>query len=482
MSSSSLDRRQFLTRLGLLGLGGLGSVALSGCHTLDRVILGDAKDEAERVVILGSGLAGLMAAYHLKKSNIHFHLYEASPRLGGRVYSVPEFFRGQNVAELGAEFFSADQKLVFELAQELRLEITEIREMDNGLRYRKGLQMAPATEILSGLRRLQRSASQVESTEKLRQRNLREWLRERTQESAFLDLINEWCLERYGTPCENISAEVFAPSFDRGTSPLHLWTESRHRFRAGTSALAQALFDRTSGFQPERSYSFRHRLQAVRKRSRGMDLIFETPSGQKEVFARTVICALPLAVLSEIEGIRDFPGPWQDQSAFQVGSHSKFIYSYPERFWGTQLNQSKLLQFGSGQVVWESSYRLNPLFQFRQGVLSLLWGGPGSRSAGPAQQTGLQRELETLFKKNGEFGIQDQVMMNWSQNPFTKGSVSYPRPGGDPQAWISESEEWFWAGEHTQWQNRGSLQGALESGLKAAQALIAKRPPRFFAV
>lgn len=479
MSSSSLDRRQFLTRLGLLGLG---YVALPACHTLDRVILGDAKDEAERVVILGSGLAGLMAAYQLRKSNIHFHLYEASPRLGGRVYSVPEFFRGQNVAELGAEFFSADQKLIFELAQELRLEITEIREMDSGLRYRKGQQLAPMSEILSGLRRLQRSASRADSAEKLRQQNLRSWVLERSQETAFLDLINEWCLERYGTSCENISAEVFAPAFDRGASPLHLWTESRYRFRAGTSALAQALFDRTSGFQPERSYSFRHRLRAVRKRSRGMDLIFETPSGQKEVFARSVICALPLAVLSEIEGLKDFPGPWQDQFAFQVGAHSKFIYNYPERFWGTQLNQSKLLQFGAGQVLWESSYRLNPLFQFRQGVLSLLWGGPASQPAGPAQQVAFQSEIEALFKKNGEFEIQDQAMMNWSLNPYTKGSVSYPRPGGNPEAWAQGSDEWFWAGEHTQWQTRGSLQGALESGLKAAQALLEKRPSRFFAV
>jgi len=41
-------------------------------------------------LIVGGGLAGLSAAVHLTKKNIHVRLFEASPKLGGRAYSFIE--------------------------------------------------------------------------------------------------------------------------------------------------------------------------------------------------------------------------------------------------------------------------------------------------------------------------------------------------------------------------------------------------------
>lgn len=478
MGSRPVSRRQFLS--GSLGAGlGWG---LSGCSTLDRIVMGDFKDEAERVMILGGGLAGLMAAYQLKKSNVHFHVFEANQRIGGRVYSVPEFFRGQDVAELGAEFFSAEQKMVLDLALELKLETIEITDINSRARLRRLNTTLPVASIGRELAALQRSQSRAESVESLRQKSLSDWVRTRTRDKSLLEFVNDWALEKYGASGDDVASEVFATAFDRMRSPLGLWTESRHRFRGGTGALAQALFDRTAGFQPERSFSLRHRLRAIRKRTRGMDLIFETPEGERSVFARSVICALPLAVLRDVEGIQEFAGPWTDEAAFRVGQHSKFIYSYNERFWGGEWNQSKLLEFGDGQVAWESSYRLNPLFQFRQGVLSVLWGGEAAKAAGPQHRQSIQRELESLFRKKPGVEMIDQVMVNWSLQPFAKGSVSYPRPGASVDAWEGASDEWVWAGEHTVWRDRGTLQGALDSGLKAANYVIQNRPQRFFPV
>lgn len=449
---------------------------------MDRIVLGDFRDEAERVVILGGGLAGLTAAYHLKKNNIHFHVYEASQRIGGRVYSVPEFFRGQSVAELGAEFFTAEQKLVIQLAQELRLDTVEIPEIQSRARIRRLQKMLPLQSLDGELRRLQKSVSRGENPENLRSQSLQTWVQSRTRESFFLDLVNAWTLEKYGVTCDEVASEVFSSAFDRNRTPLSQWTDSRYRFRGGLGSLVQALFDRTAGFQPERSYSFQHRLRAVQPRSRGMDLVFETPEGTKSVFARHVICALPMAVLNDVEGLPQFPGPWSEPNAFRVGAHSKFVYSYQDRFWGGAWDQSKLLQFGPGQTVWESSYRLNPLFQFRQGVLSLLWGGEASKSAGPHHQLEFQRQLESFFGKKPEVKVQDQAMANWSIQPFAKGSVSYPRVGGNPEAWATNLEHWAWAGEHTEWLERGTLQGAISSGLKAAEAIVSRRPERLFPV
>ncbi|MBX3017826.1 MAG: FAD-dependent oxidoreductase [Bdellovibrionaceae bacterium] len=472
MSDQRGNRRDFLK----WGVGASAGLGLAGCSTLDRIVLGDQSEDADRIVILGAGAAGLAAAYQLKKQNLPYHVYEASARIGGRIYTIPDFFRGQTVAELGAEFFTGEQKFVLDLAKELRIETTEVAEIETRARRRRLNQILPLAGANAELKRLQKSAARAEVVTGL---SLADWAKARSRDAAFTSLISEWSLERYGAAPELIAAEVFAPAFDRAKNPVSLWTESRYRFRAGSNALAQAMFDRTAGFQPERTYSFRHKLIAVRRRSRGLDLVFETPSGQKSVFARHVICALPLAVLKDVDGLIEFSGPWTNASAFQVGAHSKFIYSYQERFWGTALDQSKLIDFGEGQVVWESSYRLNPLFQFRQGVLSVLWGGEAAKAAGPQHRLAIQRELESLFRKKATGELMEQAMVNWSLQPFAKGSVSYPRPGMGSE-WQETSEDWVWAGEHTVGLERGTLQGALVSGVRAAEYLIQNRPQRLF--
>lgn len=479
MSSRDLNRRQFLKASAQAAAGLSVASSLGACSTLDRIVLGDFKEDPDRPIILGGGLAGLSAAYHLKKNAIPFHVYEASPRIGGRIHSVPEFFRGQTVAELGAEFFTADQKLVFEIAKELRIETTEVAEIETKARVRRLSRVLPLSELSGELRKMQRSAARAENPQTLRAQSVLEWAKSRSKDTVFTNLVNEWTLERYGTTADEVSAEAFAGTFDRMKNPLGLWLDGRFRFRGGTSSLAQALFDRTAGFQPDRTYSFSHRLVAVRKKAKGMDLVFATPGGTKSIFARQVICALPLAVLRDVEGLSQFQGPWSDENAFKVGAHSKFIYSYQERFWSQGLDQSKLLDFGDGQTVWESSYRLNPLFQFRQGVLSVLWGGPASREAGPHHRLAIQRELESLFGKKPEIELMDQAMANWSLQPFAKGSTSYPRPGADLAEWDNWSEEWSWAGEHVGNQ-RGTLNGAIASGIRAADFVAKNRPQRLF--
>ena len=73
----------------------------------------------EKVIIVGGGLAGLTAAYKLKKSGIHALILESADRLGGRIYTksseVGQF-------ELGATWVFEDVRLK-RLIAELGLQI-----------------------------------------------------------------------------------------------------------------------------------------------------------------------------------------------------------------------------------------------------------------------------------------------------------------------------------------------------------------------
>jgi len=73
----------------------------------------------ERVIIIGGGLSGLTLAYLLSKRNINAKVFEASPRLGGRIQTIKGTL--QTPLELGATWFSNMHPNLLSLIDELGL-------------------------------------------------------------------------------------------------------------------------------------------------------------------------------------------------------------------------------------------------------------------------------------------------------------------------------------------------------------------------
>ncbi len=102
--ASPLSRRSFLEGLG--GVGGTGLV-LAGMSALGFGIEARAATPpvlsgraGKRVVVLGSGVAGLTSAYELRKAGYDVVLLEARARVGGRSYTARG---GTQLTELGGE-------------------------------------------------------------------------------------------------------------------------------------------------------------------------------------------------------------------------------------------------------------------------------------------------------------------------------------------------------------------------------------------
>jgi monoamine oxidase len=87
----AITRRQFLRR-GALAVAGVGLAP-------SRVVL---KGPAKKVLILGAGMAGLVAGYELSKLGHDVTLLEARTRPGGRVFTLREPFADGLYAEAGA--------------------------------------------------------------------------------------------------------------------------------------------------------------------------------------------------------------------------------------------------------------------------------------------------------------------------------------------------------------------------------------------
>jgi monoamine oxidase len=140
-------------------------------------------------------------------------------------------------------------------------------------------------------------------------------------------------------------------------------------------------------------------------------------------------------------------------------------------------DQSKIYQFGLGQTVWESSFRGNPLFQFRQGVLSILWGGEPSKAAGLHTLESLKKEIPALLRPGMNPQPLETAMMNWEKATLFQGSVSYPQVGRQLQSGGPEAPMgWAWAGEHMWSAAPGTMEAALKSGIAAVEQILRQSP------
>ena len=113
----ALTRRQFLRRSALAAAGaGLANTPLARGAT--TVIL---KGPAKKVLVLGAGMAGLVAAYELTQLGHDVTVLEARTRPGGRVHTLREPFSDGLYAEEGAARIPDNHDLTLKYVKQFEL-------------------------------------------------------------------------------------------------------------------------------------------------------------------------------------------------------------------------------------------------------------------------------------------------------------------------------------------------------------------------
>jgi len=128
----ALTRRQFLRRsavavaaTGLRPTGAFGTFVLSG--------------PAKKVLVLGAGMAGLVAAYELTKLGHDVTVLEARTRPGGRVHTLREPFSDGLFAEAGAARIPDNHDLTLKYVKEFELPLEPFYPQRlNALRFDRG--------------------------------------------------------------------------------------------------------------------------------------------------------------------------------------------------------------------------------------------------------------------------------------------------------------------------------------------------------
>jgi len=448
------------------------------------------------VAIIGGGAAGLVAAYRLQAAGRAVTLYEASDRFGGRMFTRRDFNEDGQFCELGGELVDTNHEALRNLAAELGVGVERIApeggqefyHINNRLYAQQDMIGADSQGAFARLapriaedqaKLLDADENWTDHARALDQLSLADYLRQ------LSNLAPAWAMEvldiayrgEFGLETRHQSALNLVDFIGTDTAEgFHVFGESDEAFRiaGGSSALPDALAGRI-GPAPLRP---RHVLTAIARSDAGLRLSFDSPEGPVTHAHAHIILALPFTKLREVKGVDALGLPPEQLRAIRelgYGDNAKLMVSTTSRPWAAQpwpAASAGVFYSDQFQLAWDTSRGQAG----ERGLLTnFLQGAENRTGALNALRRGLRGVSPTSAAALDETKL---AFMVWAQHPFTRGSYSAARVGQystllEHTATPAPDGRIHFAGEHTSVEFQGFMNGAVESGERAAAALLA---------
>lgn len=508
-SKNKIDRRQFLTRLSQTGI----LLATTPLSSFAYANAGDQADwiqpinsSSEPVVILGAGIAGLVTAYRLNQLGIPNVIYEASPRIGGRIWTQKGFNQNQFI-ELGAELIDTEHTALLKIMGELGVEAQDLSQGDQGFEpyyfYFQG-QRRGEKEFLEAYKPL--AVQMAQDIRGIYKNKLRECdYRKHTPVAAKFDRIS---IEEYLNSKTGVEqwvkdavscAYVTEFGIDAGLqSAMNLLTmigtetenrlylfgssDESKRIQGGNSQIIAALEKAIAPYTP---VHLNHRFTQIRWRRSRIELTFEREGSSINRLAHQIVCTVPFSILRNIQGIFQIGMTPTKQRCIRelgMGNHNKYMLGFHEKTWRKK-NQSFPASAGysftdlPSQNFWETSRNQ----EGTAGSLTNYTGG-SQASVEPSRQSTLA-DLEKLFPGIREQFNGSEALFRWGTHRFTQGSYSACTVGQWTTLMGSAHEpelegQILFAGEHASEDYQGYMNGSVETALRAADSVRTLRQPQ----
>ena len=448
----------------------------------------------DRVVVVGAGLAGLTCAYRLLQHGIDVTLYEGNTRLGGRCWTNRNAFDGGQLAEHGGELIDQSHTTIRQLAQELGLPLDNVLAAEpngtepffwfGGGRYPFADAVRDLKAVWQPLKRDYQAAgfptlytSSTAEGRVLDAMSIADWISTRVPgglDAPLGQLLAVAYTIEYGAEVQDQSSLnliYLLGAVGQGQLRLFGPSNEKYKVRGGNDRIVSGLATALAG-----RVVTNKALAAIRADGSRWTLDFED---RTTADADRVVLAIPFSVMRDRVDWSGagFPVPKvRAISEVGMGMNAKLALQFATRHWYALGGGGDSYADTGYQATWEVT-RAQP---GARGILVDYTGAGVTMSQSGRLPAALAAEFlaraEPVFpgltaQWNGKATFDD-----WPRSPWTLGSYSYYKVGQYQRFAGAEREPvgaCHFAGEHTSIDAQGYLEGAVESGERAAREVLA---------
>jgi monoamine oxidase len=426
-----------------------------------------------RVIVLGAGLAGLVAARDLEADGAEVTVVEARDRVGGRVVTARHGFAGGQHAEAGGDFIEGEQEDVRNLAADLGLTAVRILRRGWGF-YGTDNQGGRSFRSEGGAfedaaRRLAREIEDYNLAGRrwdsavaaaLAKQSVAGWMAAQDVDQRFRAGVRGLRGFFLADP-EDLSLIALVDQFASSGMP---GDDRVFRLEGGNGQLSERM---ASSLRTP--VGLRHVVRRMQQTPSHVVVTVEDAGVRREITADYCVSSIPASTLRDVQFEPALPPlQWRAITTLAYGPATRVLLQFGRRFWRKATHSSA---FGTDLpvgAVWDGNEEQGG----RKGILSLLAGGNAS---GELQAILEEEGADGVVRRLGWLGepaplIASDVVV-WEDEPWSKGGYAVFDPSFEPalRPWLARpAGRVVFAGEHTSDRWQGYMNGAVESGHRAA--------------
>jgi len=449
-------------------------------------------DKPKKIVIVGAGLAGLVAGYELKRAGHTPIILEAQQRVGGRVYTLRDPFTEGLYAEVGAMRIPRAHTLTMEYISKFGLQ-TDDFAMDNpnayyymgGNKVRASEANADPTllgfdvsEKEKGLTASQMYMKSIQPLmDKLEKDGDAAWdeiIAKYDQYSTreFLE-VNGWSegmIEMFGLLAnqESVMNSSFLELFREDSGNYYT---NMVEIQGGTDRLPHA-------FLPELKENIRFgaKMIVMDQSPNDVTIHYQTSAGKFTETGDYAIIAVPFPVLRHVEVLKPFTRAKQRAiRQLHYDASAKILFQCKRRFWEEDDGI-----FGGGTLTdlpIRNLYYPDHGRETGRGIIlaSYTWSEDAQRWGSLKPEDRIVQALDDVAEIHPQITKEFEVGTSWMwhDDEFAGGAFALFDPGQQTllhDEIVKPEGRIHFAGEHASLYHAW-IQGALESGLRAAVAI-----------
>lgn len=498
LTKQQASRRRFLKLAALASGTALATNTLPWARAWSRD-----SGRSPKIAVVGGGIAGLNAAFQLKKVGLTATVYEARNRLGGRILSFKSAVGEGLVTDLGGSFINTDHVDMRELANEFGLRLfnrTKDAERfpfpETGY-YFDG-RMRSEEEVADKLRPLARQISQDADLLDADYERFAPRL-DRISVTRYLDkhadkipepfirvLIENTIRTEYGVePDESSALQLLfnLPTVDGKEVDVLGTSDETFVVEGGSGRIINSLVAALAG-----QILTNMCLTEIQSRGSSFRLTF---AGNYIVDADYVIIAIPFTVLRNVNIQVDLPKKLRRFiNEVDLGFNEKIFAGFDQKVWRRKNGFIKDVWTDLGfSEAWDETQRQTDR---EDGALTFFFGGNEVIKAQSDSNRFQGKKFVDLFENviprakdaaNGRF-----LHTRWTKDPFNKGAYTSFKPGQ-----LTEFADFFYiesdnpeesqdvnvgnlvfAGEALSDEFYGFMNGAAQTGRLAAEVVVCR--------